>query len=141
MQLLPPPLTRHMVLPLAPLYLLLPPLLLTEAGVTSGPRLQWRSVITAPSFPRSQPADCAGSLKSFQIVSGTEVINSIFTKSLKRLKSPQAADVVWVAEGTCCWEVYAGRKHRSTVSSVRNSDGVVRVDHKVKSLKRVPCHR
>lgn len=45
-------------------------------------------------------------------MSGTEVINSIFTKSLKRLKSPQAADVVWVAEGTCCWEVYAGRKHR-----------------------------
>ena len=30
---------------------------------------------------------------------------------------------------------------QSTVSSVRNSDGVVRVDHKVKSLKRVPCHR
>ena len=45
-------------------------------------------------------------------MSGTEVINSIFTKSLKRLKSPLAADVVWVAEGTCCWEVYAGRKHR-----------------------------
>ena len=45
-------------------------------------------------------------------MSGTEVINSIFTKSLKRLKSPLAADVVWIAEGTCCWEVYAGRKHR-----------------------------
>ena len=45
-------------------------------------------------------------------MSGTEVINSVFTKSLKRLKSPQAADVVWVAEGTCCWEVYAARKHR-----------------------------
>jgi len=142
MQLLPPPLARHRVMPLAPLYLLLPPLLLAEAGVTSGPRLQWRSVITAPSFPRSQhPADCAGSLKSFQIVSGAEVINSIFTKSLKRLKSPLAADVVWIAEGTCCWEVYAGRKHRSTVSFLRNSDGVVRVDHKVKSLKRVPCQR
>ena len=67
MQLLPPPLARHRAMPLAPLYLLLPPLLLTEAGVTSGPRLQWRSVITAPSFPRSQPADCAGSLKSFQV--------------------------------------------------------------------------
>ena len=60
-------------------------------------------------------------------MSGTEVINSIFTKSLKRLKSPQAADVVWVAEGTCCWEVYAGRKHRVGWTTLHCCSGAVHI--------------
>ena len=42
--------------------------------------------------------------------------------------------------GICCWEIYSGRHHSSSSSSVEINGPVYRsVPHKIKSVRKVPC--
>jgi len=97
------------------------------------------SVITAPSIRRRQ-SGCVGNLKSFQVETAPRPANFTFFGSRRVLRVALPDTVYLTAEGNCCWEVYRGRRFRSTVTSVSTSDGELRVSHKIRSVLQVPCY-
>jgi len=95
-------------------------------------------VIDSPIFKSSRP--CAGRIKTYQ-VSGPNYGNITITRSRRRLRLRLPKFVTLTAEGNCCWEVFRNPHYKSTSTILTSSHGDLIMQHRVRSVKQVPCHQ